>query len=110
MFPYSTSYSYYACLNYACNTQLQLLSALQESIIAFALDGYVKELRVWDYDMEAVHDHMLYNRHQIVYYYLRKKAKLSDYFRFLKYDSNADIFRRYMPASITTYGITVDLS
>jgi hypothetical protein len=53
---------------------------------------------------------MLFNRHQIVYYYLRNKAKLSDYFRFIQYDNSLDIFRRYMAVSETTFGITVDLS
>jgi hypothetical protein len=83
-----------------------------ESIVALNFEGYLKELRVWDYTMNAVHDHMLFFKSQIVYFNRPGKARLSDYLRFIQYDRNADIFTRYMPAanSLSGYAISIDVT
>ncbi len=57
-----------------------------------------------------MHDHMLFFRTQILYYYSWNKQKLSDYLRFVRYDSDIDIFRKYMPSNTANYGISVDIT
>ena len=53
---------------------------------------------------------MLFFRTQILYYYSWNKQKLSDYLRFVRYDSDIDIFRKYMPSNTANYGISVDIT
>ncbi|TNV74859.1 hypothetical protein FGO68_gene14840 [Halteria grandinella] len=96
----TTTYARYGvCLNYACiDDSVQFVKAGPKTyIVAPNYAGYLKEMRVWDWGDASTQNGFF-------------KVALTDYMRFTWFSSDSDVFRHFMPESVSSFGLSFDSS